>query len=166
MTAPQSTPPRADAALTLASTRTLRITAIAGFVGVLIALGGIAYVAMPLQTPLQDCGTAATFLVDGRVNAFGDPANPPPGATSEDVQANNAQPCQERAANRALPGAVVILAGTLIALGALVVEFFARLRLSRRARTTPATAQVAGVGPADDVHSGAGSATDPVAPGA
>lgn len=122
--------------------RTIQITAIAALAGVLVALAALAYVATPLRTPIQDCGTAATFLLDGRVNVFANPDDPPAGATGADVQANNETPCQERAANRALPGAVVIFAGTLVALGALLVEFFVRLRLSRRTREALLGAQV------------------------
>lgn len=147
MTAPETTradaAPAADASAATRRPRSLQVTAVAGFVGVLIALAGIGYVAMPLRTPIQDCGTAATFLVDGRVNVFANPQDPPAGASSTDVQANNDEPCQERAADRALPGAAAILAGTLLALGALVLEFFTRLRLSRRTRDALMVAQFA-----------------------
>lgn len=152
MTAPETTSTRADAArgadASVARTppRSVQVTAVAAFVGVLIALAGVGYVAMPLRTPTQDCGTAATFLIDGRVNVFANPQDPPAGASSTDVQANNEKPCQERAADRALPGAALILAGTLVALGALVFEFFTRLQLSRRTRDALMVAQF---GPAE-----------------
>lgn len=148
MTAPEATSTPSgvgstvDASAGAPRPRSLQVTAVAAFVGVLLAVAGIAYVATPLRTPIQDCGTAATFLIDGRVNNFANPDDPPAGATSEDVRANNDTPCQERAASRALPGALVILAGTLLALGALIFEFFARLRLSRRTRAALMAAEL------------------------
>lgn len=115
---------------------TVRVTALVALLGVLVAVGAVGWGGWPLRTPTQDCGTAATFLIGGRVNQFVDPSNPPDGITPAEARANNQEPCQERAGNRALPAGVVLVSGTLIALLALIVEFFVRLRLARRGRAT------------------------------
>ena len=122
----------------------LRVTAIVALIGVLVAVAAIIYAGRPLRTPTQDCGTAATFLIDGRVNVFLDPARPPEGVTAKDIAANAARPCQERAADRALPAGIATVAGTLVALVALAVEFFVRLRLHRRPHPRPVVAAGSG----------------------
>lgn len=113
---------------------TVRITAVLALLGVLVAVGALVVATRPLSTPTQDCGTAATFLIEGRVNQFVDPTNPPAGIMPDEARANNEEPCQERAGNRALPTGIVLVSGALVALLALIVEFFVRLRLTRRGR--------------------------------
>ena len=111
--------------------RRLEATAVLATLGVVVALIGLALSARPLATPTQDCGTAFTFLVAGRVNEFVDPGNPPTGVTRAEAEANNAEPCQERAANRAVPAAVAVVAGTGLGLLAAGLEALFRLRLGR-----------------------------------
>lgn len=96
--------------------------------GLVVALIGIGVLLLPLQTPTQDCGTAAGFLLNGRVNELVNPDDPPAGITKADALDNNTKPCQERAANRALPAGVAVVGGTLIALIAVAVEAIVRWR--------------------------------------
>ena len=124
----------------------VRATAVVGFVGVLVALAGVALGLRPLSTPTQDCGTAASFLLRGRVNVYVDPANPPEGTTRAEAEANNAEPCQERAANRAKPAGALVVGGTLVGIVALLVEWVVRLRLHRAANRRLAAESVDEVG--------------------
>lgn len=114
-----------------------RTTAIAALVGAIAVVVGVALASRPVRTPLQDCGAAAAFLLDGRTNVYADPDEPPAGLTPAEVRANNDEPCQERAANRARPAAVLVSAG-VVAIGvAALVEALARWRwrvLLRRSR--------------------------------
>lgn len=114
--------------------RAVQITAVVATVGVLLALAGLASSARPLSTPTQDCGTALTYLTQGRVNEFVDPDDPPAGVTKAEALANEADPCQERAANRARPAGALVIGGTLLALVALIVEGFLRHSINRAAR--------------------------------
>lgn len=113
--------------------RLVRITAAVALLGVLVALVGLGLGLRPLATPTQDCGTAATFLLQGRPNEYVDPSNPPEGITSAEAEANNAEPCQERAGNRALPAGLLLVGGITVAVVALLVEGAARFRLHRTA---------------------------------
>ncbi len=113
--------------------RLVRATAVVALVGVLVALVGVGLGLLPLATPTQDCGTAATFLLQGRVNEYVDPADPPTGITSAQAEANDAEPCQERAGNRALPAGALVVGGTAVAVAAVLVESVARFRLHRAA---------------------------------
>lgn len=116
--------------------RAVRVTAAVAVIGVVVALVGLALSARPLRTPTQDCGTALTFLVQGRVDELVDSADLPAGVTKAEAEANNTEPCQERAANRALPAGVAVVGGTLVALVMLIVEWAVRLTISRAARRT------------------------------
>ena len=129
--------------------RLVRITAAVALVGVLVALVGLALGLRPLATPTQDCGTAATFLLQGRANEYIDPANPPEGITRAEAEANNAEPCQERAGNRALPAGVMLVGGVTVAVVALLVEGAARFRLHRAANRELARAAERRTGPAE-----------------
>ena len=111
--------------------RAVRITAVVAFVGVLVALVGMVLLTRPLRTPTQDCGTPISFLTGGRQNVFVDPKSPPKGVTTAEAQANNDEPCQERAFNRALPAGMLVIGGTFTALVAMVVEAALRFRYSR-----------------------------------
>ena len=117
----------------LPGARTVRTTALVAFVAIVIALLGMVALTRPLKTPTQDCGTPISFLTRGKQNVFVDPSSPPKGITKAEAEANNDQPCQERAFNRALPAGIVVVAGTFVALIALVVEFVVRYRYGRAA---------------------------------
>lgn len=110
----------------------LRITAGLAIVGVLLAAFGLYRATRTVETPVQDCGVAAAFILDGRVNEFADPDEPPAGLTAAQVRDNNDDPCQERAADQAGPGALLIVTGTAVGLGAVVVEALFRWRWRRR----------------------------------
>lgn len=125
--------PPADRAEPTRRLRTVRVTAVVAFVGVLLALLGLGLSARPLATPTQDCGTAFTFLVTGQLDQFVDPANPPEGVTEAEAEANNAEPCQERAAARAVPAGALVIGGTLLGLAALLAESTVRFVAARRA---------------------------------
>lgn len=114
--------------------RGLRVTALVATLGVVVALIGLAQSARPLATPTQDCGTALTFLAGGRVDEFVDPADPPAGVSRAEAEANNAEPCQERAAARALPAGIAVVGGTALGLLAVGIEGLVRLRLGRARR--------------------------------
>jgi len=115
----------------------LTVTAISGFLGILLALGGVAWLARPLATPTQDCGTAFSFLSEGKLNVYVDPANPPKGITAAEAEANNAKPCQALAGDRARPAAGLVMIGTASALLAAIVELAARTRRRRDQRQRP-----------------------------
>lgn len=106
----------------------VRVTAWVALAGLVVAFIGMAVLLRPLRTPIQDCGTAAGFLLDGRVDQVANPDDPPEGATKADVLDNNAERCQERAANRARPAGAAVVGGTLIALIAVLVEVIVRWR--------------------------------------
>ncbi|QXC59868.1 hypothetical protein KSP35_15985 [Aquihabitans sp. G128] len=116
-----------------AGQRAVTATAVVATIGIVVALLGLFAGTRPLHTPTQDCGTAASFLLDGRVNELVDPSSPPKGTTKAEAEDNNATPCQERAANRARPAGAVVVAGTGAALVALFTELVLRWRLRRRA---------------------------------
>ncbi len=117
------------------TSRVVHVTSLVAFLGILLAVAGLALAARPLHTETQDCGTAGSFLLDGRVNEFVDPAQPSAGITSAEAKANNAEPCQDRAANRAWPAGILVVAGTLVALLSLTGELTVRAVAGRR-RTT------------------------------
>lgn len=117
-----------------------RFTAAVATVGLLLAFIGLALLARTVQTPLQDCGSVYGFLRNGRVDVFGDPANPPAGVTEAEVEATNAKPCRPRVADAARPSAVLIPVGTLVAVAAVITEVIARLGMRRRHRRPPGVA--------------------------
>lgn len=104
--------------------------------GILLALLGTWIAVQRVETPLQDCGVAAAYLLDGRVDVYGDPDDPPAGRTAAEVIDNNERPCQERAANQARPGAILVVAGTGVALLAALVEVLLRWRWRARTRNS------------------------------
>ena len=111
--------------------RTARTTGVIACVGMVLSLLGVAALIRPLSTPVQDCGTASSFLLRGGANQYVDPADPPKGVTKIEAEANNELPCQERAANRARPAGLLILAGALVTIIALFTEWILRLRWHR-----------------------------------
>ena len=111
--------------------RVARVVGAVAFGAIIIALLGVALLLRPLATPVQDCGTAASFLLRGGANQYADPDRPPKGVTRDEALANNANPCQEQAANRARPAMVLVLGGVLTAVVALVVEWVLRIRWHR-----------------------------------
>ncbi len=122
----------------------MRITAAVALLGVLVALVGLGLGLRPLATPTQDCGTAATFLLQGLPNEYVDPSNPPEGITRAEAEANNAEPCQERAGNRALPAGVLVVGGvTLVGVGGAPGGGGVRFRLHRTANREQAGARAA-----------------------
>lgn len=128
---PSSPTTPAPAAFRPRRARRLQVTAAVATLGVVVALVGLGLSARPLATPTQDCGTALTFLAAGRVDEFVDPGNPPEGVTRAEAEANNDEPCQERAADRAVPAGLAVVGGTAVGLLAAGVEGLLRLRLGR-----------------------------------
>lgn len=141
-------------------TRFLQATAIVATVGVVVALLGLVALLRPVSTPVQDCGTAIGFLLDGRTNTFADPADPPEGLTAEEVTANNERPCRERVADAARPGGIAFVVGLLLAVVAFLVEAVARFG-SWLARRQQARARSRPTEPADDLHGGGARSTPP-----
>jgi hypothetical protein len=118
--------------------RTHSVTVVIATVGVVLALAGLVWGTRPLETPTQDCGTSFSFLLDGRVDVFVDASNPPEGTTTAQAEANNAEPCQERAAARARPAGALVVGGTLAAALAAVVDLGVRgLRRYRSGHMPP-----------------------------
>jgi hypothetical protein len=119
----------------------VRATPVIATIGVLVALVGFALLLRPVETPVQDCGTAVGFLLDGRVNVFADPSAPPDGLSEAEVLDNNERPCRVRAADAARPALLLVIAGTVSAVGAVVAELVVRgLRWRRRHRALVAAA--------------------------
>ena len=111
-----------------------RVTAGVAAASLVLALIGLVVVTRTVRTPLQDCGVAAAYLLDGRVDQFADPDEPPTGLTRTEVLDNNADPCRERAANQARPGLLLIAIGLVVGLVATFVEIMARWRWRRERR--------------------------------
>lgn len=111
--------------------RLLDATAIAATVGVVAALVGVVALALPVQSPIQDCGTTFAFLREGRLDTYADPADPPKGTTRAEVEAAMAKPCRDRAADRARTAAYALAGGLMVVIGAVLVEVVARARLRR-----------------------------------
>lgn len=114
--------------------RLLTGTAVVATLGVLVALVGVVWLLRPLSSPTQDCGTAWSFLATGRSNIYVDPSNPPKGIAGPEAKANNANPCQARAGERAKPAGALVVGGTFVALIAAVVDGVVRFRRHRRHR--------------------------------
>jgi len=140
--APPSRPAKAAGSRSRHRRDILAVVAPLATLGVLTALVGVVILALPVRSPLQDCGTAFGFLMDGRTDVYGDPANPPQGATAADVEAANARPCRPRVADRGRPAAVAILGGLIVATTAAATEVGVRWRRSRhRQRSRPGSDQ-------------------------
>lgn len=120
--------------------RLLDVTAVVAALGALAALLGVAVLAVPVHSPIQDCGTPFGFLKDGRVDRPADPADPPAGTTAAQVRAAAREGCHDRVVDRAQVAAVLLGGGMAVALGALTVEVVARIRAHRRRRRTLAPA--------------------------
>lgn len=122
----------------------LRVPAVVTVVGLVVAAVGAVIGFWPLSTPTQDCGTAASFMIQGRVNVFVNPDNPPEGITPDEARANNAEPCQERAANRGLIALALVVGGALAGVVSVITEatirLRSRLRWRRLHRTSPPVA--------------------------
>lgn len=123
--------------------RAFEVTALIATAGVVAALVGVAVLAIPVRSPLQDCGSPFAFLYDGRTDVTGDPARPPEGASPADVKATNARPCRPRVADRARPAAALLGVGTTFALGATVTETVIRWRARRRSNRRPPVGSLA-----------------------
>ena len=108
------------------SPRLHAVTVLVATLGVVVALVGLFIGTRPLSTPTQDCGTSFSFLLDGRVNQYVDPANPPEGIDAGEARANNDEPCQERAADDARPAGALVVGGTFVAAAAAVVDLSVR----------------------------------------
>lgn len=112
--------------------RTLAVTAVVATVGVVVALIGLGLLLRPLRSPTQDCGTAISYLLEGRVDILVDPADPPRGVTAAEARANNAKTCQARAGDRAKPAGALVVGGTGLAGAAAAVDGSVRFLRRRR----------------------------------
>ncbi|MCU1357558.1 MAG: hypothetical protein JWM89_2976 [Acidimicrobiales bacterium] len=112
----------------------LRWTALVATIGVVVALAGVGVLALPVHSPLQDCGSTFSFLYDGRTDVMGDPANPPKGHTRAEVEATNRTPCRPRVADRAEVAGGLLLGGLLVAVVASGIEMTVRLGSQRGRR--------------------------------
>jgi hypothetical protein len=123
---PDPSPVGTDAADPAPVRRLPLVTVVVATLGVVVALVGLVWGTRPLATETQDCGTAFSFLLDGEVDVYVSIESPPAGITPAEAAANNARPCQERAAERALPAGGLVLAGTLTAALAAAVDLGVR----------------------------------------
>jgi hypothetical protein len=117
--------------------RLLAVTPWVAAAGALVALLGLVGLLRPVTTPVQDCGVAAAFLLDGRTNQFANPDAPPDGLTAAEVTANNERPCRDRVADVARPAAIALLVGTAVGIVTAIVEIATRLALRRHRRRSP-----------------------------
>jgi hypothetical protein len=131
-------------------------------IGALVALAGLVGLLRPVSTPVQDCGLAAAFLLDGRTDRFVDPSDPPAGVTAAEATDNNQRPCRERVADVARPAAVALLAGITIGITAAIIEVSARITLRRQRHHERAASE--GADAAGAAVGGAGPAEPPSAP--
>lgn len=119
---PAPAPAAGQAPTTPARTGILRATALVATVAVVLALVGIGLLLLPVSTPAVDCGTAYSYLADGRFDRPVDPAAPPEGVTAAEAEANNAEPCHDRVVAKARPAGLMIVGGTLVGLIVVVAE--------------------------------------------
>lgn len=105
----------------------LRVTALVATVGTVVAMVGLVLLLRPVTTPVQDCGLTVAFILEGRVDVYADPTNPPSGLTTAEVESANAQPCRTRVADAARPGFSLLAIGTVAAVGALILEVAMRV---------------------------------------
>lgn len=118
---------------------TLAVASLVGF-----AIAAVLFL-IPVETPgVQDCGTPAGYLLDGRVDQIPDPEGRIRDASGEivtldpDVAAEAREtPCQDRVAARAVPAAGLTLASLLVGMIAFGIELFAVRPRLRHALTTP-----------------------------
>lgn len=137
---PSSAPARA-------ANRPPRWAPIVACLGLVLAAAGFVIGLQPLDTPVQDCGTAFGFLLDGRIDVIADPAAPPNGLRADQVEAANANRCQERAGNRARPALTMIVVGVAIGLTAASGEAIWRRVIHSRARRASRTLGTTAVTP-------------------
>lgn len=107
-------------------TGVLRATAVVATLGVVVALLGLGLLLRPVTTPLQDCGTTLRFLLDGGVNEYANPDEPPRGLTADEVRSNNERPCRVRVADAAQVPLVMFAAGLVVSTAAAVAELSVR----------------------------------------
>lgn len=136
-------PAAGDAPAPPPRTGVLRGTALVATLAVAVALAGVGMLLLPIATPAVDCGTAYSYLYDGRFDQVLDPAAPPEGVTRAEAEANNAEPCHDLVVAKARPGGLMTFGGTFVALVVVVVEGVVRLgawwrrRPPRAAPTAP-----------------------------
>lgn len=134
--APTRPPPAAEPRLLGRVTVAGAALSLVGFAVALVLL------VLPVRVPeVQDCGTAAGFLLDGRIDTVPDAEGRILDAggsvvTLADDVAETARraPCSSRVADRAVPAAVLVATSTLLGLVALSVESFVVRPRRRRAR--------------------------------
>jgi hypothetical protein len=102
------------------------VTAIVATVGVVVALLGIALSTRTVHSPIQDCGSAARFLLDGRSDVFADPGDPDDGFTRAQAEAGNARGCRARVADAIRVPAYLATGGLGLAVVAGITEAVAR----------------------------------------
>lgn len=134
------TPPTATAPRVLG-----RVTVALAVVVLVAVVVAVVLLALPVRVPaVQQCGTPAMYLIDGRVDVVPDPEGRILGSDGEVVTfdpqvAEDARraPCQDRVAARAAPAGLLLTGGFVLGLVAFALELFVVRPRARRARAAP-----------------------------
>lgn len=112
--------------------RVISTTPVFAALALALIVAGAIVLSIPVENPkVQDCGAPVVFVLTGRPDVFVDPTNPPKGMTEAQAEAANADRCQSRVADRAVPGGILVAAGLVIGLLAAIVEWLARIARRR-----------------------------------
>jgi hypothetical protein len=93
----------------------LGITAIVATVGVAAVLLGIGLALRTVHSPIQDCGTVAGFLLDGRSDRQVDPGDPGDGIPRAAAEAALEKGCRSRVADAAAAPGYLMAGGLVVA---------------------------------------------------
>jgi hypothetical protein len=105
-------PPRPDLP---PATSLLGLTAIVATAGVVVMLIGLGLALRTVHSPIQDCGTVAGFLLDGRSDRLVDPSDPDDGITRSAAEAAIRRGCHERVTDAAKAPGVLMAGGLVVA---------------------------------------------------
>lgn len=97
------------------ATSLLGITAIVATAGVVALLVGLGLALRTVHSPVQDCGTVAGFLLDGRSDRVVDPGDPKDGITRAAAEAAIARGCRARVADAAKAPGYLMAGGLVVA---------------------------------------------------
>lgn len=122
----------------------IRASTVLAWLAVAAFVAGTVLLLVPVQNRhrghlLQDCGSPAAFLKDGRSSAVVDPSDPPPFVARRDVASVNAHECSQLVAERAVPAAILVASTLVVGLVALVLSWIGHRAgnpLGRQGRTT------------------------------
>lgn len=121
-----------------------RLAAILAAVAIALYVVAAVLFAVPVESPIQDCGAPGAYLLSGRIDAVPDER----GLIVQDGQLVELEPdvadavrrssCTDRVAARAVPAGILLAAGFVIGLTAMIIEMVSLLRHRRRTAPAPA----------------------------